>query len=74
MNTVRYTPLLKDCFRIMTGFADIIQDENLTKTKQQFHEEIDLLIDHLVTIKRVSTFIDEASPRPPFIFNDLILN
>jgi hypothetical protein len=73
MDTVRYTPLLKNCFRAMNGLADIIQEEDAKKTQQQFNEEIDLLIDHLITIKRVNALTYEASPRSPFIL-PLILN
>jgi hypothetical protein len=59
---------------VMTGLADIVQEENPKKTQQQFIEEIDLLIDHLITIKRVNALTYEASPRSAFTFASLILN
>jgi hypothetical protein len=74
MDTVRYTPLLRNCFMVMTGLADIVQEEDAKKTQQQFIEEIDLLIDHLITIKRVNALTHEASPQPAFTFASLILN
>jgi hypothetical protein len=74
MNTVRYTPLLTDCFPAVTFLAERITQVDSTKSYQQLNEEINLLIGHLHTIKHLNALMYEASPPPMISLNVINLN
>ena len=74
MNTVRYTPLLTDCFPAVTFLAERITQVDPTKSYQELNKEIDLLIGHLHTIKRLNALTCEASPLPMIYLNVINLN
>jgi hypothetical protein len=75
MENVRYTKLLTHCcFRALTFFAESITTIDDSKSQRQFEEEIDILIDHLHTIKRLSILTQEASAQSEISLNVINLN
>lgn len=62
MDTVRYTTLLKDYFRIANSLTEWITTEDEHKTQEQLNNQIDLLINHLEAMKIVNTLTHEARP------------
>lgn len=62
MNTVRYTTLLKDYFRIANNLTEWVTTEDVNKTPEHLNHQIDVLISHLQTMKSVNTRTHEAKP------------
>lgn len=75
MQTVRYTPLMREHFKLMSSVSSEIGREDATKTWQQLDEELELLINHLHTIRHLTSRLREASPPLLFmVLNTLCLN
>jgi hypothetical protein len=70
MQTVRYTPLMRDHLKLMLSVSAEIGREDATKTWEQLNEEMELLINHLHTIRHLTSRLREASP--PLLF--IVLN
>jgi hypothetical protein len=69
MQTVRYTTLMQDHLKLMLSIAAEIGREDATKTWGQLNKEVEILINHLHTIKHLNSRLCEASP--PLLFMDL---
>ncbi|MBT1688042.1 hypothetical protein [Dawidia soli] len=74
MDTVRYTTLLKDYFRIATSLAEWVTTEDEHKTQEQLNNQIDLLISHLEAMKFVNALTHEARPLALFTITAPRLN